>query len=296
MKAVIIYFTGTGNTKFLASLIKAQLENQNHFIVDLFSIDSSSTLIDLKPYDYIIFSYPIYAFNAPIIFDKYVKKLYLPKNKTYIIAKQSGEPLSLNDSSSYYLIKRIKKSKNVLFNEYHFLLPYNIHFRYEDDFIKELLRYDNKLLDIMSYEIKNNISRKVKYNPLYALNTFVFKIQRLGGPVNSYFYKVDYSKCIHCNRCLNNCPTKSIKLVNEKYKFKNSCIMCMRCSFNCPTNAIHIGFLESWKVNGAYNYEKIISDDSLKGEFLKHHKSLFYNFFPKKIEKINKLHKEYFGK
>ena len=40
----------------------------------------------------------------------------------------------------------------------------------------------------------------------------------------------------------------------------------------------------------------IINDDSLKGEFLKQHKSTFYNFFPKKIEKINKLHKEYFGK
>ena len=33
--------------------------------------------------------------------------------------------------------------------------------------------------------------------------------------------------------------------------------MCMRCSFFCPTAAIDIGFLQGWKVNGRYDFDKI---------------------------------------
>lgn len=39
-------------------------------------------------------------------------------------------------------------------NEKHFILPYNIHFRYNDNFVKQLLIYDNKLVNVLIYEIK----------------------------------------------------------------------------------------------------------------------------------------------
>ena len=137
MKCLIIYFTGTNNTKFLVNKIKERLEQENLYFVKTLNIDSTSIKIDLNNFDLIILSYPIYAFNPPVIFEKYIKNLKFKINQKVIIAKQSGEPLFLNNSSSYRLIKKIKKDKAKLINEYHFLLPYNIHFRYEDNFIKE---------------------------------------------------------------------------------------------------------------------------------------------------------------
>lgn len=294
MKAIIIYFTGTYNTLFLANKIKNKLEEHNLYNVDLFSIDINSKIINLKNYDLIIFSYPIYAFNMPRIFEKYIKKIKLLPGKKYIIAKQSGEPLGLNNSSSYKLINKIKRNKGILINEYHFLLPYNIHFRYDDNFIKELFNYNDKLLSILYYELNNNIIIKIKKNYFYSFNSFIFKIQRLGGPINSIFYKVDYKKCIKCNLCINNCPTKNIEIIKNKIKFHKNCEMCMRCSFFCPTNAIKIGMLEGWKVNGRYELEKIDNDNTLKGDFLKNHNSKFYKLFPKKIKKINDLYESYF--
>lgn len=294
MKAIIIYFTGTYNTLHLVNKIKSRFADLFKEI-NVFSLDSDSKSIDLHDYDLIIFSYPIYAFNMPNIFFNYIKKLKLPKSKDYIIAKQSGEPLSLNDSSSYPLIRLIKKSKGNLKNEYHFLYPYNIHFRYDDNFIKELFNYNDKLLDILIYEYKNNIIIKINYNPFYGFNSFIFKIQRLGGPINSKFYKVDYSKCIHCNKCLLNCPTKNITLINNKYKFNTKCVMCMRCSFYCPKDAIEIGLFKSWKVNGKYDLNKIEESNSLDGHYLKNHTSKFFKLFPKKIKKIEDLHNKYFN-
>ena len=52
-------------------------------------------------------------------------------------------------------------------------MPYNIHFRYDDNFIKELFNYNNKLLDILIYEYKNKIIRKVKYNILIFIKLII---------------------------------------------------------------------------------------------------------------------------
>ena len=296
MKTLIIYFTGTYNTKYLVEKIKERFTKENLGEVEFLSIDGTSSSSSLNSYDLIIFSYPIYAFNTPIIFDRFIKRIKLNKNQKVIIAKQSGEPIILNNSSSYSLIRKIKKDKAKLLNEYHFLMPYNIHFRYEDDFIKELFIYNEKLLDILVYELKNNIVRKVKYNPLLAFNSFIFKIQRLGGPVNSYFYKVDYTKCILCQKCINECPINNITFDNNNKKiiFHHHCLMCMRCSFFCPKDAINIGMLQKWKVNGKYDLSRIEKDPSLKGDFLKTHKTKFFKLFPKVILKINSLHDKYF--
>ena len=271
-------FTGTYNTKFLVEKIKERFTKESLGEVEFLPIDGTSSSSSLNSYDLIFFSYPIYAFNTPIIFDRFIKRIKLNKNQKVIIAKQSGEPIVLNNSSSYSLIRKIKKDKAKLLSEYHFLMPYNIHFRYEDDFIKELFIYNEKLLDILVYELKNNIVRKVKYNPLLAFNSFVFKIQRLGGPVNSYFYRVDYAKCILCQKCINECPINNITFDNNKKKiiFHHHCLMCMRCSFFCPKDAINIGMLQKWKVNGKYDLSRI---DKL---------------FPKVILKINSLHDKYF--
>ena len=296
MKTLIIYFTGTYNTKYLVEKIKERFTKENLGEVEFLSIDGTSSSSSLNSYDLIIFSYPIYAFNTPIIFDRFIKRIKLNKNQKVIIAKQSGEPIILNNSSSYSIIRKISKDKAKLLNEYHFLMPYNIHFRYEDDFIKALFIYNEKLLDILVYEFKNNIVRKAKYNPLLAFNSFIFKIQRLGGPVNSYFYKIDYTKCILCQKCINECPINNITFDNNQKKiiFHHHCLMCMRCSFFCPKDAINIGMLQKWKVNGKYDLSRIEKDPSLKGDFLKTHKTKFFKLFPKVILKINALHDKYF--
>ena len=297
MKTLIIYFTGTYNTKYLVEKIKERFQKEELGEITTFSIDGSSKPISLSSYDLIIFSYPIYAFNTPIIFDRFVKKLHFHKNQKVIIAKQSGEPLKLNNSSSYSLIRKINREKAILLGEYHFLMPYNIHFRYDDNFIKELFNYNNKLLDILIYEYKNKIIRKVKYNLFYAFNSFIFKIQRLGGPLNSYFYNVDYSKCVMCKQCINECPVNNITLdlKTNKIKFNNHCLMCMRCSFFCPKDAISIGMLEGRKVNGKYDLAKIENDSSLNGDYLSSHKTKFFKLFPKAINNINNLYKKYFS-
>jgi Pyruvate/2-oxoacid:ferredoxin oxidoreductase delta subunit len=46
------------------------------------------------------------------------------------------------------------------------------------------------------------------------------------------------SRCNNCGICIRECPTSSIKLVNDRPYWKLTCESCMRCLNNCPTDAI----------------------------------------------------------
>lgn len=173
-------------------------------------------------------------------------------------------------------------------------MPYNIHFRFEDNLIKEMLDIDDLLLDILVKEINDNIPNIKKYKFIHKIITFFVKLQFIGGPVNSYFYKVDKNKCINCNICINNCPTKNIYQNKDgKIKFHHNCLMCMRCSLYCPKDAINIGFLQSWKVNKPYNFNEIekIKNDK---EIINKDTTGFFKCYIETYEYVKKRHDELF--
>lgn len=46
------------------------------------------------------------------------------------------------------------------------------------------------------------------------------------------------SRCNNCGICIRECPTASIKMVNDRPYWKMTCESCMRCLNNCPKDAI----------------------------------------------------------
>lgn len=291
MRYLLIYYTGTYNTRYLTNQIKERLiKNGNE--VDTIEIDCNTPIIKTDNYDIIGFSYPIYGFNSPLPFNKYVRKLKFNKNQKYFIYKNSGEVLAMNNASSRILIRIMKRQKVKLIGEYHYVMPYNIHFPFEDSFVKQILIYNNKLMDIMFYNFEHNKIARIKSNIIYDIGAFFVGIQKIGGDINSYLYKVDMNKCIKCNKCIKNCPHNNIFEKNGKIKFHHHCDMCMRCSFFCPTNAINIGFLEGWKVNGEYKYKKIENDETINSNYITKDTKGFYKCFIKYYEKIDKEYNE----
>ena len=215
-KAILIYYTGTYNTRYIAEKIKEKISD--YYDVDHLEVDLHTPAVDLSSYDLIGLGYPIYAFNAPSFFLNYLKKMKFPKDKQYFIFKNSGESFALNNASSRKIIKYLKKNKVNRFSEYHFLMPYNIHFRYDDAFIYELFEADRKLLEVLKYDILNDDVRHLKSNFLYDLVSRILRIQTFGGYLNSYFYRVEDTKCIKCGLCVKKCPVENIYYKNGKIK------------------------------------------------------------------------------
>ncbi len=291
MKILLIYYTGTYNTRFLSNKLKERFIELGNS-VDMVEINCNTELVDTYSYDLIGFSYPIYGFNSPLPFNKYIKKLKFKKEQKYFIYKNSGEVLGMNNASSRILIRYMKHQKAKLVGEYHYVMPYNIHFPFEEDFIKEILNYNDKLMDIMLYNLENNIIFKIKSNIFYNIGAFFVGIQKIGGNINSYLYKIDYNKCIKCNKCVNTCPHNNIYVKKDKIKFHHHCDMCMRCSFFCPTDAISIGFLNGWKVTDYYDLKEIENKDPLNKPYITEKSKGFYKCFYKYFKNIDEMHQK----
>lgn len=83
---------------------------------------------------------------------------------------------------------------------------------------------------------------------------------------------------------------------NDKNKIKihaSKCAMCMRCTLNCPTNAINYGFMNSWKVNGRFDYKKIANNDEIDPCFVNQNTKGYFKTFRKYFNEQNHLLEKY---
>ena len=85
-----------------------------------------SLKFSVNNYDYLIISYPIYAFNAPKPIIDYVKKIgKAEKDIKCLILKNSGEHLFWNNSSSLQIFRMLRRRNIKFISEYHYLMPYS---------------------------------------------------------------------------------------------------------------------------------------------------------------------------
>lgn len=298
MKCLLIYYTGTFNTRFLTNKLQGRLKDEG-WDVDVYEIDPlNNERLDLSSYDIIGLGHPIYGYCAPWPFLKFIRAQKFPNGIRAFIYKNSGETEHANDASSKFFLRKLRRDGVRTENEYHFMMPYNIHFRFDEKLIKEMLVMDDKLLDILVYEVKNRIPNLKPYRlwPRIVASV-VSRPQYIGGDVNSFLYKVDREKCIDCNLCIKRCPTRNIYRDKKGViRFHHHCNMCMRCSLFCPGNAIHIGFLDDWgwKVNGGYDLQRI--ERMEQGEpVITENTTGFFKCYVVTYEKINSRHRELFG-
>lgn len=278
MRFLLVYYTGTYHTRFLTDKIQKRLEARGH-TVERTEINADTMPVNTQGYDLIGLGYPIYGFNSPLPFNRYLKKLNFERGQKFFIYKDSGETFAMNNASSRVILRRMKRRGLNFRGEYHFVMPYNIHFPFEDAFVREILKKDAKLVEIMIYNLEKGRVNEIKSNPVYDLAAFFVSVQKMGGAVNSFFYRVDADKCVRCMKCVNECPEKNIRFEKGKIRFSHRCDMCMRCSFYCPAAAIKIGFLEGWKVNGDYRLEELEQDDSPVAPYIGENSAGFYRCF-----------------
>lgn len=281
MKVLLLDFSGTGHTTLCGNYIQASFQNKGHEVTHYSFKHDRSLAEDINDYNLIGIGYPIHAFNVPEAFNRFLKNLPAA-NKPFFIYKVSGEPFHFNDSSSYHFVKKLKKKGYTLVGEKHFLMPYNIMFRYKDGLAKQMYLYLGALCEAYVLGLLANEAETIPYRFGHKALSFLLRIEWIAPKLNSPFIHVKKS-CTSCGKCLRECPTGAIiKKGNGKLSFKASrCAMCMRCAFFCPTNSIVYGFMNPWKVNSPYRYEALAKDDSVDPHFVSEDtKGYFKKFLP----------------
>ena len=294
MRILLLTFSGTGNTKLCGDFIAENFVNEGHVVKHYIYNVHEPLQENVNDYDMIGVGYPIHAFNTPEIFCKWMKSLAEVNDKPYFIYKVSGEPFHFNDASSHHFVKVLNKKGYKKIGEKHFLMPYNIIFRYKDEIAKQMYIYLKALTKAFVKEILDGNCEVIKYKFNKKALSFLFRIEWIAPRVNALFCSTN-KRCTNCQMCLRNCPCGAI-YTNKKGKLRikgSKCSMCMRCTFSCPTNAIRFGMMNAWKVNGAYKFKELENNPEVNGDYINKNTKGYFKKFNKYFNKQNELLEKY---
>lgn len=215
MKKCILYcFSGTGNTNRVCKMLLSELSSYEYEgeIFDItYDAYKRKAFPDPNDYDLIGVAYPGHAFNAPQLFNRFVK--LFPKAKREqraFIIKCSGEPFSVNNSSSNAVKRYFRRKGYQVTYEKHYLMPYNIMFRYPPGLAKQMYLYSQQMAKVSAKKIASGEREFLHGNPFSAIMCFLGKIEWFGAWFNGLFYKVNDRKCTDCGMCAKNCPAQNI--------------------------------------------------------------------------------------
>ena len=294
MRILLLTFTGTRNTEICGNFLARHLRDEGHEVFHYVYMARHPLNLNVKDFDMLGFGYPIHAFNTPEAFYKWIKKFPEVNNIPYFIYKVSGEPFHFNDASSYHFVKVLNKKGYKKIAEKHFLMPYNIMFRYKDEIAKQMYLYLDALTELFVKEIIAKDYEIIRYKFWQKVLSLILRIEWIAPKVNAPL--VGFNKqCTKCKKCILNCPTTAL-YINKKNKIKihaSMCAMCMRCTYNCPTNAIRFGIMNLWKVNGPFDYEKLAKDDSINANYINDNTKGYFRKFSNYFKRQNAFLEKY---
>ena len=244
---VLFYFSGTGNSKYIAELFSQKMEGKCYSIEE--AIDFSQLI---KSEEVVGFCYPVYGSRVPRNMREFVQKFLadLKGKKLIIFATQwyfSG------DGARVLTDLFPKNHVEVIYAE-HFNMPNNISnsfwFRQvsEQKMEKKIFKAEKKL----DTAIQNIKLGRVKQRGFSGFAKCLGELQgkfwqkestSVGLVAGSMEDKIAKSiqinqDCTSCRICVKVCPVNNLKLENKVIEHNNDCIGCYRCVNKCPERAI----------------------------------------------------------
>lgn len=256
MKAVIFYFSGTGNTWWVSTQLKEGLEKRS-CSVDMYSLENSVlrennfVLEAIENADHVIIGFPIYGSAMPLNMREFVANLPTPSKPRPFAAFCTQAAFS-GDGGVYF--KKEVEAKGYEFRQsYQFNLTTNFNvamfpFSFSKPAQGKKLEKIKKKAVAKVQEMATNIvsgTPRVEGRRFYQI--------LIGGLQRHFFLKNEKKmigkfsflkdKCVKCGLCVKSCPTNSLTLDEEipNLQRDDNCLLCFRCYNFCPTLAINYG-------------------------------------------------------
>ena len=235
---MILYFSGTGNSKYVAQRIADALGDT------LFNMNDRIKARDSSPIETgerIVFVTPTYAWRIPRIVQDWLLKTDLIGAKRAWFVMTCGS--EIGDADRYN--RRLCQAKSLAFmGTAQIVMPENYIAMFkvpQADEARQIIKRAEPCIDRIIAAIKGNRIFSPPRSNLYD--------RFMSGPVNPVFYAcVVKAKaftvsdaCVGCGRCARRCPTNSIALRGGKPVWGKGCTHCMACICYCPTEAIEYG-------------------------------------------------------
>ena len=246
---MVLYFSTTGNTEYIAKQIAARLNDQT---VDLLPLIREHDYSDIHSDAPFVICAPVYVCEMPGFVAEYLKNARLTGCREVYFVFTSGGYAGISGPLAGGLIRK----KGMRYRGYaEVVMPQNyiatnLYDEPGDSEIERMISESSGAADLIAETIRSGDDLKVRHKWLleYAAIIPANPIwQRLMQPVKP-FYATD--KCTGCGLCADRCPLKKIHMMPQRTSGKvssypkwtgRSCAHCMSCIQNCPARAIEYG-------------------------------------------------------
>lgn len=241
---LIVYFSGTGNTKYAAELLEERLLHSS-CSTKLHPIDLSIQSFD-KIYsditdalDMLIVLYPVYAFSLPLPVHNWINAMPTVEGlETVVLSVSGGGEIWPNSLSRVDAIKLLEAKGCNVFYENMLVMPSNILVETNDDLSMWILKYLPEKINGFAEDILHNKVKRKRTHFGITLSRLIAGLERVGSKGFGLSLHAK-NNCDGCRWCSENCPVNNIAIVNGKPVFLDDCIICLRCVYGCPKKAIY---------------------------------------------------------
>ena len=232
---MILYFSGTGNCKYVAEQIAAAVGDT------AVSVEDSGGKIALEMGEIFGIVFPTHFWEIPAIMREFLEKASITaerENYAFAIATYGTTP-----GCSGMDAKKLLKKKGIDLSMF-------------DLSDAEKVRRQNEEADKNLALLIGNIKARVNGNHAtpkapYFVRTMSDKLYLKARRTSNFYVE---GSCVGCGLCAKQCPVKAIEIQNGKPVWiKEHCTLCLRCLHLCPKFSIQYGDGKT-KQHGQYHH------------------------------------------
>ena len=235
---MIFYFSGTGNSKYVAQRIADALGDA---LVNLNDRIKASDTSSVETGERVIIVTPTYAWRIPRVVRDWLLKTELRGAKQAWFVMTCGSEIGNADKYNRDLC--VEKGL-VCMGTAQIVMPENYIAMFsapQADEAREIVAKAELNIDRAIAAIRAGECFAPTRNNLYD--------RFMSGPVNLIFYKFCVKAdaftvsdtCIGCEQCAKRCPMNNVTLKDGKPVWGRNCTHCMACICYCPVSAIEYG-------------------------------------------------------
>jgi len=249
---MIFYFSGCGNSRFIAKGIAEASDEKTVFIPEA----ERGGIYDyaLAEGERVGFVFPIYSWRPPQLAMDFVKKLHFDRQPSYVwMAVTCGDNGGYADRVFGQLLGETGLHLDACFC---FVMPntyINMSFMGIDKpevAHRKIEKAGTHLPEVIQEIAERKRVMELKRGIFPKFKTYVIGKSFYKWVSDEPFFST--GSCISCGKCVEVCPLKNITLENRRPKWNGHCTNCDACYHYCPQHAIQFG--KASKGKGQYHF------------------------------------------
>ena len=249
---MVLYFTGTGNSRHIAERIAHALGDE---LVSLNDRIKAGDITPLAVNDRLVLVAPTYAWRIPrIVRDHLLQTELRGARETWFVMDCGGE---IGNAAKYN--RALCREKGLTYmGTAQIVMPENFIAMFNAPEIEEARQIVAKAEPFIDRAIA-----AIKAGQMFAPPRKNLYDRITSGAVNPVFYPLFVKAksftasgvCIGCGKCEALCPLNNITLQNARPVWGSNCTQCMACICYCPAKAIEYGKKSAGKPR--YHFEEL---------------------------------------